>query len=215
MKIILLGPPGAGKGTQAEIICKFFNLPHISTGNMLREAIQTGNQLGMKAKELMDEGILVSDEVIVALVVERIQKEDCESGFLFDGFPRTIPQAKALDDKSINIDKVIEIHVPDKQIISRMSGRRVHPGSGRNYHIKFNPPRVKDIDDQTSEPLIQREDDKPETVRERLNIYRLQTLPLLEFYVKKSEKNQLNYSKVSGSGLPHEVSQKILKALQA
>ena len=214
MKIILLGPPGAGKGTQAEIICKFFNLPHISTGNMLREAIQTGNQLGMKAKELMDEGILVSDEVIVALVVERIQKEDCESGFLFDGFPRTIPQAKALDDKSINIDKVIEIHVPDKQIISRMSGRRVHPGSGRNYHIKFNPPRVKDIDDQTSEPLIQREDDKPETVRERLNIYRLQTLPLLEFYVKKSEKNQLNYSKVSGSGLPHEVSQKILKALQ-
>ena len=140
MRIILLGPPGAGKGTQAEILCEAFRLPHISTGNMLREAIQAGTQLGLKAKELIDSGILVSDEVIVNLVEERITERDCAFGFLFDGFPRTIPQAKALEEKSIKIDTIVEIEVPDQEIITRMSGRRVHPVSGRNYHIKFNPP---------------------------------------------------------------------------
>ena len=165
MRIVLLGPPGAGKGTQAEVLCKNFNLPHISTGNMLREAIQYGTQLGRQAKKLMDDGILVSDEVIVSLVVERIKQEDCKSGFLFDGYPRTIPQAEALDQKSIEIDAVIEIDVPDREIIKRMAGRRVHLGSGRNYHVVFNPPKIVDKDDQTGEPLIQREDDKPDTVK--------------------------------------------------
>ena len=141
MRIVLLGPPGAGKGTQAEVLCKNFNLPHISTGNMLREAIQSGTQLGRQSKKLMDEGILVSDGVIVSIVVERIKQEDCKSGFLFDGYPRTIPQAEALDQKSIEIDAVIEIDVPDREIIKRMEGRRVHLGSGRNYHVLFNPPK--------------------------------------------------------------------------
>ncbi len=192
MKIILLGPPGAGKGTQAEALCKNFNLPHISTGNMLRKAIESGTNLGLEAKKLMDEGILVSDEVIVALVAQRIKEKDCKSGFLFDGFPRTIPQAEALDKESINIEKVVEIEVPDDEIIRRMSGRRVHPGSGRNYHIKFNPPKVEDVDDLTGEPLIQRDDDKPETVKDRLNVYRSQTFPLIGFYQKKANKKLLN-----------------------
>jgi len=214
VRIVLLGPPGAGKGTQAEVLCKNFNLPHISTGNMLREAIQSGTQLGRQAKKLMDDGILVSDEVIVSIVVERIKQEDCKSGFLFDGYPRTIPQAEALDQKSIEIDAVIEIDVPDREIIKRMEGRRVHLGSGRNYHVLFNPPKIADKDDQTGEPLIQREDDKSDTVKDRLDIYRTQTQPLIKFYVDKSDKGELIYIKVSGSDLPSLVSKKILEKLK-
>ena len=214
MRIVLLGPPGAGKGTQAEVLCKNFNLPHISTGNMLREAIQSGTQLGRQAKKLMDDGILVSDEVIVSIVVERIKQEDCKSGFLFDGYPRTIPQAEALDQKSIEIDAVIEIDVPDREIIKRLEGRRVHLGSGRNYHVLFNPPKIADKDDQTGEPLIQREDDKSDTVKDRLDIYRTQTQPLIKFYVDKSDKGELIYIKVSGSDLPSLVTKKILEKLK-
>ena len=214
MRIVLLGPPGAGKGTQAEVLCKNFNLPHISTGNMLREAIQSGTQLGRQAKKLMDDGILVSDEVIVSIVVERIKQEDCKSGFLFDGYPRTIPQAEALDQKSIEIDAVIEIDVPDREIIKRMEGRRVHLGSGRNYHVLFNPPKIADKDDQTGEPLIQREDDKSDTVKDRLDIYRTQTQPLIKFYVDKSDKGELIYIKVSGSDLTSLVTKKILEKLK-
>ena len=214
MRIVLLGPPGAGKGTQAEVLCKNFNLPHISTGNMLREAIQYGTQLGRQAKKLMDDGILVSDEAIVSLVVERIKQEDCKSGFLFDGYPRTIPQAEALDQKSIEIDAVIEIDVPDREIIKRMAGRRVHLGSGRNYHVVFNPPKIVDKDDQTGEPLIQREDDKPDTVKDRLDVYRTQTQPLINFYIEKSDKGELTYIKVSGSDLPNLVSKNILEKLK-
>ena len=210
MKLILLGPPGAGKGTQAEVLCDHFHIPHISTGNMLREAIKAGTDLGREAKKLMDEGILVSDQVVVGVVVERIKQKDCSSGFLFDGFPRTIPQAQALDDKGVDVDLVIEIDVPDEVIIGRMSGRRVHLGSGRNYHIEFNPSKVPDVDDLTGEPLVQREDDKPETVKDRLNVYRSQTLPLIDFYLERSQRQQLNYLKVSGLGSPSEVSELIL-----
>ena len=214
MRIILLGPPGAGKGTQAEILCETFKLPHISTGNMLREAIQTGTQLGLQAKELMDSGILVSDEVIVNLVEQRITERDCAFGFLFDGFPRTIPQAEALEEKSIKIDAIVEIEVPDQEIITRISGRRVHPVSGRNYHVKFNPPKKEDLDDETGEPLIQREDDKPETVKDRLEVYRIQTLPLIDFYLERAEKKQLKYIKVLGTDSPDEVSRLILEKIQ-
>ncbi len=214
MRIILLGPPGAGKGTQAEILCETFKLPHISTGNMLREAIQTGTQLGLQAKDLMDSGILVSDEVIVNLVEQRITERDCAFGFLFDGFPRTIPQAEALDEKSIKIDTIVEIEVPDQEIITRISGRRVHPVSGRNYHVKFNPPKKEDLDDETGEPLIQREDDKPETVKGRLEVYRIQTLPLIDFYLERARKKQLKYVKVLGTDSPEEVSRLILEKIQ-
>ena len=182
MKIILLGPPGAGKGTQAEVLCETFSIPHISTGNMLREAVEEETDLGLEAKALMDAGILVSDEVIVGLVEDRISKEDCNNGFLFDGFPRTIPQAQALVNRDINIDSVVEIHVPDEDIIERMSGRRMHQGSGRNYHIVYNPPKIDGKDDITGEDLIQREDDKPETVKDRLKVYDNQTSPLIKFY---------------------------------
>ena len=202
MKIILLGPPGAGKGTQAEVLCQEFNIPHISTGNILREAINAGTELGKKAKSLMDEGILVSDEVIVGVVVDRIAQKDCESGFLFDGYPRTIPQAKALDINSVEINLVIEIEVSDDVIINRMSGRRVHLSSGRNYHIDFNPPKTADVDDLTGEALMQREDDKPETVKDRLEVYRTQPLPLIDFYSERALKGDLNYLKISGEGSP-------------
>ena len=214
MKIILLGPPGAGKGTQAEVLCQEFNIPHISTGNILREAINAGTELGKKAKNLMDEGILVSDEVIVGVVVDRIAQEDCKSGFLFDGYPRTIPQAKALDINSVEINLVIEIEVPDDVIVNRMSGRRVHLSSGRNYHVDFNPPKVADVDDLTGEALIQREDDKPETVKDRLEVYRTQTLPLIDFYSKRAEKGDLSYLNISGVGSPTEVSNLILKKIK-
>ena len=214
MKIILLGPPGAGKGTQAEVLCQEFNIPHISTGNILREAINAGTELGKKAKSLMDEGILVSDEVIVGVVVDRIAQKDCESGFLFDGYPRTIPQAKALDINSVEINLVIEIEVSDDVIINRMSGRRVHLSSGRNYHIDFNPPKTADVDDLTGEALMQREDDKPETVKDRLEVYRTQTLPLIDFYSERAQKGVLNYLKISGVGSPTEVSNLILEKIK-
>ena len=214
MKIILLGPPGAGKGTQAEVLCQEFNIPHISTGNILRDAINAGTDIAKKAKKLIDEGILVSDEVIVGVVIERIAQTDCKSGFLFDGYPRTIPQAKALDDNSIEINLVIEINVPDDVIIDRMSGRRVHLGSGRNYHLEFNPPKVSDIDDLTGEPLIQREDDKPETVKDRLEVYRSQTLPLIDFYSERARRENLNYLKISGTGSPVDVSDLILDKIK-
>ena len=214
MKIILLGPPGAGKGTQAEVLCKNFSIPHISTGNMLREAVEEETDLGLEAKALMDAGILVSDEVIVGLVEDRISKEDCNNGFLFDGFPRTIPQAQALVDRDILIDAVVAIHVPDEDIIERMSGRRMHQGSGRNYHIVYNPPKIDGKDDLTGEDLIQREDDKPETVKDRLKVYENQTSPLINFYSKMSKQDKLKYVKVSGTSSPEEVSTEILSKLQ-
>ncbi len=213
MKIILLGPPGAGKGTQAETLCEAFNIPHISTGNMLREAVDEETELGLEAKALMDAGILVSDEVIVGLVEDRISKGDCKNGFLFDGFPRTIPQAQALVDRDIPIDAVIEIHVPDQDIIERMSGRRMHPGSGRNYHVIYNPPKIDGKDDLTGEDLVQREDDEPETVKDRLKVYEEQTAPLIDFYSEMSKQEKLKYIKVSGTSTPEEVSSEILSTL--
>ncbi len=213
MKIILLGPPGAGKGTQAETLCEAFTIPHISTGNMLREAVDEETELGLEAKALMDAGILVSDEVIVGLVEDRISKGDCKNGFLFDGFPRTIPQAQALVDRDIPIDAVIEIHVPDQDIIERMSGRRMHPGSGRNYHVIYNPPKVDGKDDLTGEDLVQREDDEPETVKDRLKVYEDQTAPLIDFYSEMSKQEKLKYIKVSGTSTPEEVSSEILSML--
>ena len=213
MKIVLLGPPGAGKGTQAETLCKTFSIPHISTGNMLREAVEEETDLGLEAKALMDAGILVSDEVIVGLVEDRISKADCEKGFLFDGFPRTIPQAQALVDRDIFIYAVVEIHVPDEDIIERMSGRRMHPGSGRNYHVIYNPPKIEGKDDLTGEDLVQREDDKPETVKDRLEVYQKQTAPLINFYSEISEQDELKYVKVSGTSSPEEVSNEILNKL--
>ena len=213
MKIILLGPPGAGKGTQAETLCEAFTIPHISTGNMLREAVDEETELGLEAKALMDAGILVSDEVIVGLVEDRISKGDCKNGFLFDGFPRTIPQAQALIDRDIPIDAVIEIDVPDQDIIERMSGRRMHPGSGRNYHVIYNPPKIDGKDDLTGEDLVQREDDEPETVKDRLKVYEDQTAPLIDFYSEMSKQDKLKYIKVSGTSTPEEVSSEILSML--
>ena len=215
MNIILIGPPGAGKGTQAEVLTKSFGIPHISTGNILREAVKSNSKLGQEAKELMDAGILVSDEVIVSIVEDRIAHEDCKDGFLFDGFPRTIPQAISLNDRNVTIDIVIEIFVEDQIIISRMSGRRMHPGSGRNYHIEFNPPKKEDMDDLTGEPLIQREDDKPETVKDRLEVYRKQTSPLLKFYYDKHTSNELTYIKVDGTESPENVSSDLLSKIDS
>ena len=214
MRIIILGPPGAGKGTQAETLCKTFNIPHISTGNMLREAVEEETELGLEAKALMDAGILISDKVIVGLVEERISKSDCVKGFLFDGFPRTIPQAQALVDRAISIDAVIEIHVPDQVIIERISGRRMHPGSGRNYHIVYNPPKIDGKDDITGEDLVQREDDKPETVKDRLKVYEDQTSPLINFYSELFKLEKLKYIKVSGTSSPEQVSSEILSKLK-
>ena len=214
MKIILLGPPGAGKGTQAASICDKYKIPHISTGNMLREAVDAKTKLGIEAKALMDAGILVSDDVIVGLVEERISKDDCSSGFLFDGFPRTIPQAEALVERNIDIDAVVEIDVPNEDIIDRMSGRRIHPASGRNYHVIYSPPKIEGKDDITGEDLILREDDKPETVRDRLKIYSDQTSPLIKFYSGMSTNAGLMYLKVSGTKMPEEVTSDILKGLE-
>ena len=182
MRIILLGPPGAGKGTQAAYITDKYGIPQISTGDMLRAAVKAGSELGLKAKDIMASGGLVSDDLIIALVKERIQEPDCVNGFLFDGFPRTIPQAEALLSEGVSIDKVIEIHVADEEIIARLSGRRVHDGSGRVYHVSHNPPKQEGVDDVTGEPLVQREDDKEGTVRNRLDVYHDQTQPLVDFY---------------------------------
>ncbi|WP_277296947.1 adenylate kinase [Succinatimonas hippei] len=182
MRIILLGPPGAGKGTQAQTITKEFSIPQISTGDMLRAAIKEGTELGKQAKAVMDAGKLVSDDIILGLVKERIAKEDCKNGFLFDGFPRTIPQAQALVDADITIDAVVELQVPDEKIVKRMSGRRVHLASGRTYHIVYNPPKVEGKDDVTGEDLVIRPDDEESTVRSRLEVYHKQTEPLVDFY---------------------------------
>lgn len=202
MKLILLGAPGVGKGTQAQYIVEKYGIPQISTGDMLREAIRDGTELGKKVKEVMDSGALVTDEIILDLVKERIARPDCARGFLFDGFPRTIPQAQALVDQGIHIDCVIEIIVPDSEIVSRLSGRRLHPDSGRVYHVDNNPPKVEGFDDETGEPLIQREDDKQETVEERLRVYREQTAPLVTFYkdMAKKQGSRLSYHTIDGLG---------------
>ena len=210
MRLILLGPPGAGKGTQAQFIREKFAIPQISTGDMLRAAIKAGTPLGREAKKVMDAGRLVSDDIIIGLVKERLKQPDCARGYLFDGFPRTIPQAEALKTEGMALDYVLEIDVPDDEIITRMSGRRVHPGSGRVYHVKFNPPRVADRDDDTGEPLILRDDDKPETVKHRLEVYRKQTRPLVDYYRALPD---VKYRKISGIGRVDEVTQRAVAAL--
>ncbi len=218
MKLILLGGPGAGKGTQAKFITEKFGIPQISTGDMLRAAVKEGTELGKEAKKFMDSGQLVPDEVIIGLVKERIQKPDCEKGFLFDGFPRTIPQAEAMKDAGVKIDYVVEIAVPDEEIIKRMSGRRVHLASGRTYHVIYNPPKVEGKDDETGEPLVQREDDKEETVKKRLEVYHAQTEPLVDYYKKweaSGDENAPKYVRVEGVGTVDEIKEKIFKALGA
>lgn len=207
--IILLGPPGAGKGTQADLICELCSIPKISTGDMLREAVASQSELGKKVSNILDTGGLVSDDIIGSLIKERLTKPDCKNGSLFDGVPRTIGQAEQLAEMGINFTHVIEIHVEDQTIVDRMSGRRVHPSSGRNYHVDFNPPEKKGFDNETGEPLIQREDDKPETVLKRLNVYHEQTKPLTDFYTTLSEKGVLKFFKVNGSNSVNEVFQDI------
>jgi adenylate kinase len=217
MRIILLGGPGAGKGTQAGYITEKYGIPQISTGDMLRAAVKAGTPLGLEAKKVMDSGGLVSDEIILGLVVERIAQPDCEKGFLFDGFPRTEVQAEALKAKSIPVDAVVEIDVDDGEIIRRMSGRRVHLASGRTYHIQFNPPKVEGKDDQTGEPLIQRDDDKEETVRKRLTVYHDQTEPLIEYYTRWAESGAgaaPRYVKVAGVGKVDEIRDRIFAGLE-
>ena len=210
MRLILLGPPGAGKGTQATFIKEAFGIPQISTGDMLRAAVKAGTPLGKEAKKVMDSGQLISDGIIIGLVKERLREPDCQRGYLFDGFPRTIPQADALKNAGVALDYVLEIDVPDADIITRMTGRRVHPGSGRVYHLKFNPPQAEGKDDATGEPLIQRDDDKPETVKKRLEVYRQQTRPLVDYYQALPG---VKYRKISGIGGVDEVTQRALAAL--
>ena len=207
--IILLGPPGAGKGTQADLICKLCSIPKISTGDMLREAVASESELGKKVSNILDTGGLVSDDIIGSLIKERLTKPDCKNGSLFDGVPRTIGQAEQLAEMGINFTHVIEIHVEDQTIVDRMSGRRVHPSSGRNYHVDFNPPEKKGFDNETGDPLIQREDDKPETVLKRLNVYHEQTKPLTDFYTILSDKGILKFFKINGSNSVNEVFQDI------
>lgn len=215
MRIILLGPPGAGKGTQAQVIMEKFGIPQISTGDMLRAAVKSGSELGSKVKAVMDSGALVSDDLIIALVKDRITQPDCETGFLFDGFPRTIPQAEALQHAGIPIDHVLEIVVEDGEIVKRLSGRRVHPSSGRVYHIVYNPPKVEGIDDETGDALIQREDDTEATVSHRLDVYHEQTEPLVEFYksLEAGSGDAPRYSSVAGVGSVEDISQKVLESL--
>ncbi|UDG82869.1 adenylate kinase [Candidatus Vallotia lariciata] len=220
MRLILLGAPGAGKGTQANFIKNKLLVPKISTGDMLREAVKSGTALGIKAKRCMDAGELVPDTLTIELVKERLQKADCTHGYLFDGFPRTIPQADAMKQANIAIDYVLEIDVPFDEIIKRMSGRRTHPASGRTYHIKFNPPKFDWIDDITGEPLIQRNDDTEETVRKRLDVYLIQTYPLINYYMQwahRGKENGLNppeYRKVSGLGTVDEIRKSVFDVLQ-
>jgi len=216
MRLILLGAPGAGKGTQAAFICKQFGIPQISTGDMLRAAIKAGTPLGLAAKAVMDSGALVSDDIIIGLVKERITQDDCAKGFLFDGFPRTIPQADAMKAAGVKLDYVLEIDVPFDAIIERMSGRRVHVASGRTYHVKFNPPKVAGKDDETGEDLIQREDDKEETVKKRLDVYSAQTRPLVDYYSQwaaTGDANAPKYRRIEGVGSVDEIMKKALAAL--
>lgn len=217
MRLILLGPPGAGKGTQASTICQAYGIPQISTGDMLRAAVKAGTPLGLAAKKVMDSGSLVSDDIIIGLVKERIAQPDCSSGFLFDGFPRTIPQAEAMKAADVKLDVVLEIDVPDASIIERMSGRRVHLASGRTYHIKFNPPRLAGKDDVTGEALIQREDDQEETVRKRLRIYQAQTRPLVEYYDRwaaTGDPQAPRYRRIDGLGSVEQIAARALAALK-
>jgi adenylate kinase len=216
MRLILLGAPGAGKGTQATFICKKYGIPQISTGDMLRAAVKAGTPLGLQAKAVMDSGALVSDDIIIGLVKERIKEADCANGFLFDGFPRTIPQADAMKAAGVKLDYVLEIDVPFDAIIERMSGRRSHPASGRTYHVKFNPPKVEGKDDVTGEPLIQREDDKEETVKKRLDVYSAQTRPLVDYYSQwsKAEPSAApQYRAISGTGSVEEITARAMQAL--
>ena len=214
MRIILLGAPGVGKGTQAKFICNRFSIPQISTGDMLRESVRDGSSLGKKIKTVMEEGGLVTDDIIIDLVKERIERDDCKKGYLFDGFPRTIPQAEALAQQNIQIDSVIEIKVEEKKIISRLAGRRVHLSSGRVYHIINNPPRQKNLDDLTGEPLIQRDDDKEDTIKQRLEVYRNQTEPLVGFYQKKHREGVLSYRSLDGDKMYEKLSEEILIYLE-
>lgn len=213
MRIILLGPPGAGKGTQAQAICEAYSIPQISTGDMLRAAVKAGTELGNRVKDVMDSGGLVTDDIIIDLIKDRITQPDCKNGFLFDGFPRTTPQADALTNEKIELDHVLEIAVDDEQIISRMSGRRVHQGSGRVYHILFNKPQKEGVDDVTGEPLVQREDDHEDTVRKRLGIYHDQTAPLISYYQKQSDAGSLKYTRVDGAGDVADITKNILAAI--
>ena len=216
MRMILLGAPGAGKGTQANFICQKYGIPQISTGDMLRAAVKAGTPLGIAAKKVMDAGALVSDDIIIGLVKERIIEPDCANGFLFDGFPRTIPQAEAMKTAGVKLDLVLEIDVPDEAIIERMSGRRVHAASGRSYHVKFNPPKVEGKDDVTGEDLIQRKDDEEATVRTRLQVYQNQTRPLVDYYSQWAETGDAQaprYRKISGLGTVEEITARALQAL--
>ena len=215
MRVILLGGPGAGKGTQADYICGVYDIPKISTGDMLRAAITTGSQLGLAAKTVMDAGQLVSDDIILGLVAERLQQPDCEAGFLFDGFPRTIPQAEGLAAAGVEVDRVIEVVVDDEEIVRRMSGRRIHPASGRSYHLEFNPPQVSGKDDETGEDLIQRDDDVESTVRERLRVYHEQTKPLVTHYKNAAAaRAELKFQCIDGIGDVEAIRDRILMALK-
>jgi adenylate kinase len=216
MKLILLGAPGAGKGTQAAFITEKYGIPQISTGDMLRAAVKAGTPLGLEAKKVMDAGQLVSDEIILGLIKERLKQPDCAKGFLFDGFPRTIPQAEALRTQGVDLDYVMEIDVPDEEIIKRMSGRRVHTASGRTYHVVFTPPKVAGKDDATGEDLIQREDDKEETVKKRLEVYHSQTKPLVQFYSKwaaAGDAKAPKYRKIAGVGALDAIKSALFAAL--
>lgn len=215
MKMILLGAPGVGKGTQAQYLCEKYDIPQISTGDMLREAIKAGSPLGLRVKEVMDAGALVTDEIIIDLVKDRITQDDCNNGFLFDGFPRTIPQAQALLDQKIEIQYIVEISVPESEIVTRLSGRRVHIDSGRVYHVVYNPPITEGIDDVTGDELIQRKDDEKETIVERLNVYREQTEPLVSFYKNISGENnsKLKYVTVDGLGETNSIRDRIFSEL--
>ena len=216
MRLILLGAPGAGKGTQATFICQKYGIPQISTGDMLRAAVKAGTPLGLEAKKVMDAGGLVSDDLIINLVKDRIAQSDCAKGFLFDGFPRTIPQAEAMKAAGVKLDYVLEIDVPFDAIIERMSGRRSHPASGRTYHVKFNPPKVEGKDDVTGEPLVQRDDDKEDTVKKRLDVYSSQTRPLVDYYsgwAKQDPAAAPKYRAISGTGTVEEITTRALAAL--
>ena len=218
MRIILLGGPGAGKGTQAAFVSERYGIPQVSTGDMLRAAIRSGSELGRRAATLMDAGRLVSDEIIIGLVEERIATGDCANGFLLDGFPRTIPQAAAMRARGVDIDAVVEIAVPDEKIVARMSGRRVHPGSGRTYHVRFNPPAVEGIDDVTGEPLVLRDDDREDTVRRRLEVYHEQTEPIIDYYRQWGEddpRSAPRVSRVDGLGSLEDVRERMFAVLDA
>ncbi|SEI71001.1 adenylate kinase [Allopseudospirillum japonicum] len=216
MRLILLGAPGAGKGTQAQFICEHFSIPQISTGDMLRAAVKAGTELGLKVQEIMNTGGLVSDDIIIALVKERIAQDDCAKGFLFDGFPRTIPQADAMKEAGVPLDHVVEIAVEDEEIVKRMAGRRVHPASGRTYHVEYNPPKVAGKDDVTGEDLIQRDDDREETVRHRLSVYHEQTAPLVDYYKNwavQDAQTAPKYTRILGVGSVDDIRSQVMAAL--